>query len=225
MNSVGEAFGWAFRDPSWLGKILVQGLILIIPIVGWIATAGWGMMAFENARSGRNELPPAGFHLERGIAIFGVWFIYFIVLNIPAWILDGIGRATNTAINNVTNNYNYTNYYSSPFSGLGSLWSFLVGLLLDFLLPSLIIMTFHSGFAGGLDVARVWRYATGNLNNSIIGGLIVFVAGIIAGLGLIACCIGFFFTAVYAFTINAGVAAWFERMQSAPAAPPGAPAA
>jgi len=30
---------------------------------------------------------------------------------------------------------------------------------------------------------------------------------------------------VYAFTINAGVAAWFERMQSAPAAPPGAPAA
>ena len=223
MNSVGEAFGWAFRDPSWPGKMVVQALILIIPIVGWIATAGWGMMAFENARNGRNELPPAGFHLERGIAIFGVWFIYFIVLNIPAWILDAIGGATSSAIRNGTNSYTY--YYSSPFRGLGSLWSFLVGLLLDFLLPSLIVMTFHSGFAGGLDVARVWRYATSHLNISIIGGLIVFVAGIIAFLGFIACCVGFFFTAVYAFTINAGVAAWFERMQSAQAPPPGAPTA
>ena len=33
MNSVGDAFGWAFKDPAWLGKIAVQGLILIIPVV------------------------------------------------------------------------------------------------------------------------------------------------------------------------------------------------
>jgi hypothetical protein len=225
MNSVGDAFGWAFRDPSWLGKVVVQGLILIIPIVGWIAAVGWLMMAFENARAGRNELPPAGFHLERGIALFGVYLIYAIVLNIPAWILDGLGAASNAAISNATNSY--TNYYSSPFRGLGSLWSFLAGLFLDFLLPSLIVLTFHSGFGGGLDVGRVWQYATRNVSNSVIGGLVIFVAGLIAGLGLIACCIGVFFTAIYAFSIQAGVAAWFERMQSAPAAPPapGAPAA
>ena len=66
MNSVGDAFGWAFKDPAWLGKIAVQGLITIIPIVGWIATTGWLMLSFENARSGRNELPAAGFHLGRG---------------------------------------------------------------------------------------------------------------------------------------------------------------
>src|SRR6266581_8232178 len=91
MNSVGEAFGWAFRDPSWLGKIVVQGLILIIPIVGWIAAVGWLMLAFENARSGRDELPPAGFHLGRGIGLFGVVVIYSIVIDIPAWILDFAG--------------------------------------------------------------------------------------------------------------------------------------
>ena len=223
MNSVGDAFGWAFKDPSWAGKMIVQALILIIPVVGWIATAGWGMMAFENARAGRNELPPAGFHLSRGIPIFGVYVIYAIVLNIPAWILDGIGSATTAAIQRANNGFGY--YYSSPLNGLGSLWSFLASLLLDFLLPSLIVMTFHDGFGGGLDVMRVWRYATGNMNNAFIAGALVFVSGLIAGVGIIACCIGFFFTAVYAVTINAGVTAWFERMQAAPAptspAPPG----
>jgi hypothetical protein len=219
MNSVGDAFGWAFKDPSWLGKVAVQALILIIPIVGWIAASGWLMMAFENARSGRNELPPAGFHLARGISIFGVIVIYAIVLNIPGWILSLAGggsgfrqRADGT-----------TYYYGGPLSGLGSLWGFLASLFLDFLTPSLIVIVFHSGFGGGFDLGRVWSYASSNLTNSIIAGLMIFVSGLIGFIGIVACCIGVFFTIAYSITIQAAVAAWFERVQSAPAAP--APAA
>jgi len=226
MNSVGDAFGWAFRDPSWLGKIVLQGLILIIPIVGWIAAVGWLMMAFENVRAGRNELPPAGFHLARGIGLFGVYLIYVLVLNIPAWILDGIGAASNaatrSAFQNSSGNFNYY-YNSSPFQGLGSLWSFLASLLLDFLMPSLIVLVFHSCFSGGLDVGRVWRYATSNPSNSLIAGLLIFATGFITAAGLIACCIGIFFTAIYSISVQAGVAAWFERQQAAPAAPQAPP--
>jgi hypothetical protein len=218
MNSVGDAFGWAFKDPSWLSKIVVQGLILIIPIVGWIAATGWLMMAFENARAGRNELPPAGFHLARGIGIFGVYVIYSIVLNIPSSILNGIGSQGLVYRCPTSSNCSYV-YVGGPLSGLGSLWGFVAGLFLDFLVPTLIVMVYHSGFAGGFDLARVWRYATSNVTNSVIGGLIIFVTGFIAAAGLIACCIGFFFTAIYAFSVQAGVAAWFERQQSAPAAP------
>jgi uncharacterized protein DUF4013 len=216
MNSVGEAFSYPFRDPGWVGKIAVQGLITIIPIVGWIATAGWLMITFDNVRSGRQELAPAGFHLARGIGIFGVTVLYSLVLNIPAWILDGIGNASNHA-------NGYTGYYTgSPLNGLGSLWSFLAGLFLDFLIPSLIVIVARNGFSGGFDLGRVWAMATGNMNNSVIGGLVIFVAGIIGALGLVACCIGVFFTIVYSAAINAGVAAWFERMQAAPLAPPAA---
>jgi hypothetical protein len=219
MNSVGDSFGWAFKDPSWLGKVAVQGLILIIPIVGWIAASGWLMMAFENARAGRNELPPAGFHLGRGIGIFGVVIIYAIVLNIPGWILSLIGGA------GFRQRLDGTTYYygGGPMSGLGSLWGFLASLFLDFLTPALIVIVFHSGFGGGFDLGRVWKYATGNLNNSIIAGLMIFVAGLIGALGFVACCIGLFFTIIYSATIEAAVAAWYERVQSAPATP--APAA
>jgi hypothetical protein len=210
VNSVGESFGWAFKDPAWLGKIAVQGLITIIPIVGWIATAGWLMMSFESARSGRNELPPAGFHLGRGIGIFGVLLIYGIVLNIPAFVLNGIGSHTVTT----TNGFSY-----STGSPLGSLWQLLASLFIDFLTPTLIIMVFHHGFAGGFALGNIWKYATGNISNSVIAGLIIFVTGFIGAVGLIGCCIGVFFTIVYAASIQAGVAAWFERVQSAPAAP------
>jgi hypothetical protein len=214
MNSVGDAFAYPFRDPGWVGKIAVQGLILIIPIVGWIATAGWLMLTYDNLRAGRQELAPAGFHLERGIGIFGVVVLYAIVLNIPGSILDGMGSAMSR-----DNGFAY-----SPFSALGSLWSLAAQLFLDFLIPSLLVLTARNGFSGGLDVPRVWALATSQLNNSVIGGAVIFAAGLIGGLGLIACCIGVFFTITYAAAIQAGVAAWFEKVQATPAAP-GAPAA
>ncbi len=210
MNSVGDAFGWAFKDPAWLGKIAVQGLILIIPIVGWIATTGWLMLAFENARSGRNELPPAGFHLSRGIGIFGVYLIYGIVLSIPGFALNSIGSHTTS----LESGFSY-----STGSPLGSLWNLLTQLLIDFLSPTLIVMVYHHGFRGGFDLANIWKYATSNVTNSIVAALIIFVGSLIGALGLIACCIGVFFTIVYSISIQAAVAAWFERQQSAPATP------
>ena len=219
MNSVGEAFGYAFKDPAWVGKIAVQGLILIIPIVGWIATSGWLMLAFENARNGRYELPPAGFHLSRGIGIFGVLFLYGVVLAIPGIILDSIGTHTVST----SGGFSYTT--GSP---LGSLYSLVAQLFIYFLTPTLIVMVYHRGFGGGFDFPGIWKYATSNVTNSVIGGLVIFVGNIIGALGLIACCIGVFFTLVYSITIQAAVAAWFERIQSAPpapAAPPAAPAA
>jgi hypothetical protein len=215
MNSVGDAFSYPFRDPGWVGKVVVQGLILIIPIVGWIAAVGWLMLTFENLRDGRQELAPAGFHLAKGIGLFGVLLIYGILLDIPAWILDLIGSGASSQ----------HAYVGGPFTALGSFWSFAAQLFLYFLTPSLIILTSRHGFTGGLDIQRVWAMATGQMNNSIVGGLVIFVGFIIGFLGIIACCIGVFFTLIYATAIQAGVAAWFDRMQASPAAPPAAPAA
>jgi hypothetical protein len=209
MNSAIDAFGFPFRDPAWVGKVAVQGLILIIPIVGLIATAGWMLMTLDNLRAGRQELAPAGFHLSRGIGLFGAWLIYSIVLSIPGDVLNGIGSRLNA---------NHA-FYGSPFMGLGSLLNFAAQLFLDFLLPSIIVMSYHHGFSGGLDLQGVWRLATSNVSNSVVAGLMFFLAGIVAALGLIACCIGIFFTGAYAAAVMAGVTSWFEREQAAPAAP------
>jgi len=210
VNSVGDAFGFPFRDPRWIEKILIQGLILIIPIVGLIATAGWMLMTLDNLRAGRQELAPAGFHLSRGIGLFGAWFIYTLVLSLPGDVLSGVGSSMNA-------NHSFS---GSPFAGLGSLVGLAAQLLLYFLLPSIIVMTYHRGFSGGMDVDGVWRLATGNVNNSVMGGLIMFVAGIIGALGIVACCVGVFFTGAYAAAVMIGAASWFERQQALPAGAP-----
>jgi Protein of unknown function (DUF4013) len=213
VNSVGDAFGFPFRDPRWVEKILLQGLILIIPIVGLIALAGWMLMTLDNLRAGRQEMAPAGFHLGRGIGLFGVWLIYSFVLSLPGDVVGGVGSGMNV----------HHAYTGSSLSELGSLLSLAGEALLYFLLPSIIVVTYHRGFSGGMDVDGVWRLATGNVSNSVMAGLIMFVAGIIALAGIIACCIGVFFTGAYAAMVTIGAASWFERQQAQPAgAPPAA---
>src|SRR3977135_1197102 len=99
MNSPGDAFAFPFRSPGWVGTVLLQGLILIIPIIGQIALAGWLLICLDNIRAGRQELAPAGFHLGKGISLFGVVLIYAIVLAIPGIILailGGIAFAANS---------------------------------------------------------------------------------------------------------------------------------
>ena len=210
MTSVGDSFGWPFQDPGWFGKIVVQGLIFIIPIVGWIALTGWLVMLIDNYRAGRRELPPAGFHLERGIALFVVIFVYNLVLSIPGDILNAGSK--------------------NGYSGLGSFVSLLLSLLFAFIAPALYLKTYRGSFSGGFDVPGVWEMATKNLNNSIIAGLVIFVAGIVSVAGVILCCVGLLFTIPYGAAIIAGVITWYEGvisgqapMVAAPPPPPMAP--
>jgi hypothetical protein len=219
VNSAGDAFAWAARDPAWIGKVIVQGLIFIIPIVGWIAGVGWMLLAFDNARVGRNELPPAGFHLSRGIGLFGAYLIYAIVLSIPGDIVRGIGMGSLTQCTSDNANVCTNAVVGGPFVALGSLLSFAGSLALYFFAPTIIVLVAHNGFGAAFDLGRVWSYATSNVGNSVIAGLLMWVAGLIGGLGILLCCVGAIFTIPYGVTVQAGLAAWFERVQSPPVAP------
>lgn len=205
LDNLGDSFGWAFRDPAWFGKVLVQGLITYVPIVGWIAMNGWLMLAFENARAGRTELPPAGFHLRRGIGFWLVQVIYGLVLNIPTVILYVFfGIATGHGNGALANS----------LSGFALLWNFLASLFFKFLMPSLIVHISRDGFAGGMNVPSVWSLASRNAANSVFAAIVIFVASVIGGFG-VACFIGMIFTIPYENTITAGAAAWFEKTEGA----------
>ena len=58
MERVGDAFVWPFRDPRWAEKIVIIGLIGLIPIVGGINTLGWLLATVDRLRSGEEQLPP-----------------------------------------------------------------------------------------------------------------------------------------------------------------------
>jgi hypothetical protein len=72
---------WFTSTPDWFTRVVVTGLIGLIPIVGTINLLGWTLAATDMVRSGWKELPPAGFqHLERGVAPFVVGLVYGFAL-------------------------------------------------------------------------------------------------------------------------------------------------
>lgn len=212
MTSVGDSFAWPFQDPGWFSKMVVQGLIFIIPIVGWIALAGWLVLTIDNYRAGRRELPPAGFHLERGVALFVVLLAYGIVIAIPITVLYTVGGAG----------------HNGAVAALAGLINLALSLLFAFIAPSLILHTYRGGFNGGFDVNAVWQTATANTSNTVIAGLLVYVARLVGGIGFLLCCVGALFTIPYSTAITAGIVTWYESTlsgsgplaQSAPPPPP-----
>lgn len=206
MTSVGDAFSWPFQDQQWFSKIVVQGLITLIPIIGWISLAGWLVILIDNYRVGRHELPPAGFHLERGIVLWVVWVVYAVVFSIPGDVISGAGARGDSA----------------GLQGLGNLIGLVASVLLAFLLPSVILHTYRSGFNGGFDVSGIWEMATRNTTNTVIAGVLIWVASVIGVAGIVLCCVGFLFTAPYGAAIVAGVVTWYEQVTGggAPATPP-----
>ncbi len=162
MTSVGDGFAWAFQDSQWPSKILLQGLIAFIPVVGWISLVGWLVLTIDHYRTGRHDLPPPGFHLERGIVLFLVYVAYAVVFSIPGAILQGSGNAN-----------------ANPGTEmLGNLLDAVLILLLAFLAPSIILHTYRSGFNGGFDLSGIWQMATANTSNTVVAGLVIVAASL-----------------------------------------------
>src|SRR5260370_11393218 len=81
MERVTDAFIWPTRDPAWLTKLLVIGLILLIPIVGLINGLGWMLATMDGLRAGGERLAPANLrHIGRGIRLFVVQLVYAVVI-------------------------------------------------------------------------------------------------------------------------------------------------
>jgi Protein of unknown function (DUF4013) len=195
MTSAGDGFAWPFRDPDWPAKMLVQGLIALIPIIGWISLAGWLLMTVDGYRGGRRELPQPGFHLERGAPLFLVYLVYALVFSIPGAILQGSGHTQ-----------------ANPgIETLGNLLDALLGLALVFLAPAIIVHTYRSGFNGGFDITGIWQTATANSSTTVVAAVVIFAAGVISVFGFACCCVGAIFTIPYGAAITAGAIAWYDR--------------
>jgi hypothetical protein len=203
MDSTGDAWAYPFSSPGWFGTMVLQGLILIIPIVGQISLLGWLLVTIDNLRAGRRELAPAGFHLRRGIALFGVELIYGVAISIIPVVLLQIGSLVRGS-------------GGAALLAVGSLLALAAYLLLLFLTPALILRTSQLGFGGGMDIQAVWRQATADVGQTVIAALLYWVAGLIAGLGLILCFVGVYLTTVYSNAVIAGIVSWYERTQPAP---------
>ena len=84
----GLAFTYVFKDPRWPEKILIPGLVALIPIVGVIVDMGWALEIQRRVmRADPEPLPELQFgkNLRDGAYMLVIGLIY----SIPLWILLG----------------------------------------------------------------------------------------------------------------------------------------
>jgi hypothetical protein len=221
VDRIGDAFAWPFRDPEWVNKILVMGLILLIPVAGVIDGLGWMLAALDRLRAGDERLPPANFdYLERGFRLFIVLFLYYLVLvavaaaiYLPAVAIlaqQSQAETTNPLLVSVGVALSLLAFSFTTFGSLA----------VTFLTPAIVLAFEQGGIAGGLRVVEVVKHGRASITNTLIAGLMLIAASLIAQLGSVFCLIGVVFTGAYAL----GIQAWIVRSYELGASGQGRPA-
>ena len=211
MDRIGDAFVWPFRDPDWLSKVAIMGLILLIPIVGGINGLGWMLATIDRLRAGDQRLPVANFdYLGRGFQLFVVYLAYYLALAVLALVL-------------------YTPaILILSFQGHHDLNPFVVGigialllltlsvvtlgaLALTFAMPAIVLAVDRDGIGAGLQVGQIITRMRASPLNTLIAGLMLIAAGLVGQLGSVACFIGVAFTSAYALALQAWVIRSYEE--------------
>ena len=218
MDRITEAFVWPVRDPEWVVKLLIIGLITLIPIAGSMNGIGWMLASLDRLRAGEERLAPANLtYLGRGARVFVVYLIYVLILLAAGLVFYLPGLLI--AINQGHNSGNPALIAVAILLNLAAFGIVTLGsLALTFMLPALFLTTDAGGIAAGLRVAEVVRRCRANPINTLIAGLMLIAASFVSSLGVIACGIGVIFTAAYALAMQAWIIRSFEIGSTTPKA-------
>ena len=174
---------WFMTTPDWFTRILITGLITLIPFVGLINLYGWTLVAVDMIRQRWRELPPAGFHyIERGLRPFAVGLVYGAVVFLVIGLLAG--GAVLLAI---------SDHSRIPIAiALGAvalLLGFVYWLFALFVFAALLVGSDRLGIARALNPRTLWDIARANSAAALMAGGIYFAGSLV--LGLIGSAVGF----------------------------------
>ena len=208
LSGYGDCITWPFRSSDWLGHVVLQSVIALIPFAGGMALAGWVLTAADSLHEGIAAVPPAGFYLRRGARLYFVAFVWGLV---AATLVYG-GMLVFFA----------TFFSSVPQPGGAFFFAFggwfayilLLGVATHvaflFIVPGAVEAD-ERGAVRGLNpipaVADVFRHP----KDSLLAALIAYLAWIIAGVGASLCYVGILFTLGYGAMVLAGVLYVYER--------------
>jgi len=199
-----QPFKFAFEDPDWLKKLALNGLILLIPIVGGIYVLGWALEIARRVIFHEPTLLPDinfGAHFMRGLKGAVIGFVY----SLPIIILSGIQSALSVLVQNGSNDSQSAVFGIAAVSICLSIFVFILSLALYYFLPAALgnFLVKQESISAGFQFGEVFALLKTAPVAFLIALVGAFLASMIGSLGVIACIIGVLFTEVYASTITA----------------------
>ncbi len=213
-RSLGDSFAWPFRDPEWFNKIVLMGLIALIPIVGWLQLLGWMLSTLDNLRHGLQVLPPAAFrYATRGINLFAASLIWGLAALVLLYGSMGVAIFALLSVTPSSGDSGSSAVFPLLFLPLmfGITAAFgLIIIALYVFIPPLILFTDRKGLAGAFNVTGFVHAIRMSPKESVAAAGLALVSYFISGLGSYLCYVGILFTIPYSLAILAGVLRWYE---------------
>lgn len=194
---IGKSFTFVFEDPNWAGKIIIGGLITLIPIVGWLFVIGYLVAIARNIIKGDPQPLPEwsdfGQIFVDGIYGFVIAFVYVL----PIIIVSCVFWAPLSLISPDSGDGSFLfTLLSCCFSAFVFIYAVIVGWF--FIPAALGRYAETSDLASALRFGEVLDVSRADPVAFLIALLIAWVASFLASFGLILCCVGVIFTAFYA---------------------------
>jgi hypothetical protein len=214
MMDIGASLGFFTRDEKWLTKVLIGGIVSLIPIVNF-AVLGYALAVLKNVAEGQDVPLPDwsdfGNLFVKGLMGFvGIflWLLPGVILYCCAFILGG-------ALGSVSRDLQALGgLVVSCVMCLYLLWALLVAIAAPAALTRFVLTGYQLG--SFVQFGNVFRYMTGNLSNYIIALIVSLVANWLAAFGIILCVIGVIFTYFWSILVFGHLFGQVAR-QAAPA--------
>lgn len=197
---IGQAITYVFKDPEWIKKIAIGGLLCLLPVIGWLIVAGYLARIIVAAYAARDTRLPEwddfGGDLVRGLQLTAavlVWAVPMLLLILGLTLILVLVSAIDEQL--------------GTLFGLGLVGFYflmiLFSIVLGFVMPLVIGRVAVTGsISAGLDVSAILA----EVRAHPVPVLVVFLIGMgiqsVAQFGLILCFVGVIFTIFWSYTVS-----------------------
>jgi uncharacterized membrane protein len=195
-----RSFSYVTEDQEWWKKILLGGVISLIPIVGQIYLMGYALEALKNIIAGREvPLPEVtedfGGKLLNGLLLSVIVFIYYLPVTVIGS-ASGIGSAI---ISGAVDDPDAVGAITGVWSACFGCISLIVGIAVGLLMPFVWSKYAETGqFEDAFKFGEIFQMLKNNLGDTFIVLIVNGVAGVLAFfIGVVFCLFGLLFTMFY----------------------------
>ena len=202
-----KAFSFIFDDPNWVQKIIIGGLVSLIPVIGQLIVLGYMIAVGRNVIRGDEQPLPEwadfGQFLVDGLYAFIISLVYALPIFIVLCVVLLPALAVGGAFAEDGDPGTIGGLGICCFATFAIIYAMAMGWLF---LPAALARYADTGdLTSALRIREIWDITRANPAVFLMALLLTWVAGFIAGFGIIACFIGVWFTQFYAQCVTGHV--------------------